>query len=48
MDVCRKWIDTTLNTFVKDEKLEIFFLLLDNPSSQESDEFKEKLSAIKG
>ena len=34
--------------FVKDEKLEIFFLLLDNPSSQESDEFKEKLSAIKG
>ena len=29
IDFCRKWIDTTFSTFVKDEKLETFLLLLD-------------------
>ena len=47
IDVWRKWIDTTLSTFVKNEKLETFLLLLDNLSCQESNEFKEKVSAIK-
>ena len=46
--VGRKWIDTTLSMFVKDEKLETFLLLLDNLSYQKSDEFKEKVFAIKG
>ena len=48
IDVCRKWIDTTLSTFVKDEKLETFLLVLDNLSCQELDEFNEKVSAVKG
>ena len=34
IDVCSKWIDTTLSIFVKDEKLETFLLLLDNFSYQ--------------
>ena len=48
IDICRKWIDATLSTFVKDEKLEACLLLLGNLSCQESDEFKGKVSAIKG
>ena len=48
IDVCRKWIDRTLCTFVRDGKLETFFLLLDNLSCQESDEFKKEVSVIKG
>ena len=48
IDVCKKWIDTTLSTFVKDENLEAFLLLLDNLSCQELDEFKEKVYAIIG
>ena len=34
IDVCSKWIDTTLSIFAKDEKLETFLLLLDNFSYQ--------------
>ena len=48
IDICRKWVNTTISKFVKDEKLETFLLLLDKLSCQESDEFKEKVSAIKG
>ena len=48
IDICRKWVDTTISKFVKDEKLETFLLLLDKLSCQESDEFKENVSAIKG
>ena len=44
--LCSKWIDTTLSTFVLDEKLETV-LLLDNISCQELDGLKEKVSTIK-
>ena len=44
--LCRKWIDTTLSTFVLDEKLETV-VLLDNISCQELDGLKEKVSTIK-
>lgn len=47
IDLCRKWIDITPSTFVKDETLETF-LLLDHFFCQYSDKFKENLSAIKG
>ena len=46
-DVFRKWINTKLSMFIKDEKLLTFLLLLDHLSCQESHEFKEKVSAIK-
>ena len=44
--LCSKWIDTTLSTFVLDEKLETV-LLLDNISCQELDGLKDKVSTIK-
>ena len=46
--VCKKWIDTTLRPFVKDEKLGNFLLLLDNLTCQVSDEFKEEIASMKG
>ena len=47
-NVCQQWIEKTLETFVNDEKLERFVLLLDKLTAHKTDEFKQEVSRMSG
>ena len=46
--MCNIWCDESLLTFVKDQKLDKFVLLLDNLKGQMQNDFKDSVAGSKG